>query len=991
MKKAKILILSFFIMLGTLMITQNANAEEAPIEIRTPNDLMAINNDPSASYILMNDIDLSETKKGGELDAGNGWVPLSKFKGVLDGNGYRIIGMHMDCKGNSIYGYGETYGLFSEIEKGGVVKNLGLIDIDINMTGEYQGSGFYCGSITGYCAGTIQNCFVTGNMIEEAEFDMSLDREYVGGVCGYVYGTVIDLFCKVNIECNGRIERICGIAGEICNGEGAHYATVENCYYIGQIKYKICNQYHIVDPVGYRRYANGKPKNVFYLKDCIEFYSEEDIEPDYNTNSSEPKTDTQMKMQGSFTGYDFDNIWEIDPYCSYKYPQLKNNRIVRVESMEVTGLGKNEYFQGDKMDLTGVAVKITYEDGISTSIPLTMEMMSGIEMDRIGKQTATITYGGKTQSFEIEVKAVPVKSISMPAELSIYRPDSQQITAKVLPENASNKTLKWTSSDTSIATVSNSGLVKAKNPGSVTITATSEDGVTATCDVTVLVACTSLSVNTNSITLEVGDSKEIKTEVLPIECTDEIKWKSSNERIVQVENGKITAVSAGDATVTAYTDNGKEAQCEVIVNIPVEKIALPEAVNIYSGKSETMKAVFTPENAANKKLKWESEDSDIASVDASGQVSAKNAGTTTITATTSNGKTATCKVTVLVPCTSIRLDQSDIRLEVGKTGEIKADILPVECMDVVKWKTDNSQIVKVENGKITAVAAGNTVITAYTDSGMQAQCRVSAVIPVNSVSIPATVKLYTAKSQKLTVSFAPENATDKTITWNSSNANIASVDDTGLVRAKATGTTTITATSSNGKTAECKVTVLVACVSIILDKDTYEMQTGEVGKITAIPVPANASDIIKWKTSNAGIADVANGEIYAIAGGQAIITAYTDQGINAVCTVTVIDVAQTVKQVKNIKLKIKSAKNVKGKKLKVTINKNSILDGYEIQYATKSNFGNKKTVKCSEGSCTVKKLKKNKKYYVRYRGYKSIRGTVYYSNWSAVKKVVIKK
>ena len=569
------------------------------------------------------------------------------------------------------------------------------------------------------------------------------------------------------------------------------------------------------------RYSSEKENN-YYLSTSVQAGTE-------NDSNDKALTESMMKMQGSFTGFDFANTWEIDPYCSYKYPQLKNNRIVRLTSLDLTAPSKLVYDQGDELDLSDAKVKLNYEDDVNSTIPLTTGMLSGYDMSKIGKQTVNVTYGGISKPFDIEVKEIPVESVSIISNLSIYRPESKQITATILPERASDKKLAWTSSDTSIATVSD-GLVRAKNPGTVTITATSV-----------------------------------------------------------------------------------------------------------------------------------------------------------------NGKIAECQVTVMVAATSILLDKTEATLEVGGTDVIKANVLPLECTDEVKWKSDNDNVVQVSNGKIIAVAGGTTTITAYTDSGIEAKCKVTVEIPVTSISVQETLNIYSAKSETLTVTFTPENASNRQLTWNSADPNIASVSEDGAVRGKSAGTTTITATSVNGKTASCKVTVLVACVSLSLDKSSYELQVGNIGKITVTAEPANSADVIKWKTSDANVVDVDNGEVYAIGEGKATITAYTDNGVEAQCVVTVTNAAKVIKQVKDVSVKLKTVKNVKGKKLKLTLTGKSICDGYEIQYASKKNFSGKKTIKKTSGSATINKLKKGKQYYVRARGYKTIQGKIYYGKWSSVKKVKIKK
>lgn len=791
----KIFVLLLIAVIGVVFaLPQNVEAaDEAPIEIRTVSDLMAIENNPSGSYILMNDIDLSETKKGGELDTGHGWTPIPSFSGTLDGNGYRIMNLTMYGNIGSYIDGDYTFGcLFKSVN--GTVKNLGLTNLNVDISSGGRGEEF--GVICGWLSGDVDSCYVTGDIILSGFSN-------VGSIAGDSDGSWIE-------NCINTADITNSYKGGWFHGL-AEYA--DKSYNIGTL---VGSDVNGADSGGYSH------KNYYLNTSVPEGTSE--------NSSSKSLTDAMMKSQGSFVGFDFDNVWGIDPYCSYKYPQLKNNRIVRLDSLTLTAPTKTVYFQGDKLDLSNAKVKLSYEDDVNSTIPLTESLLSGYDMNRIGRQTVTVSYGGKTQSFDIEVKEIPVESISITNSLSIYRPNSMQIAATILPERASDKTITWTSTDNSIATVSQDGMVRAKNPGTVTITAVTNNGKKATCQVTVMVACSSLILDKQSAVLQIGDTADINASVLPLECTEEIKWRSSDESIVQVSGGKITALSGGVAIVTAYTDSGVEAQFNVAVEIPISSIAIKDSLNLYS-----------------------------------------------------------------------------------------------------------------------------------------------------------------AKSEKLVVTFSPAIVSNKSLTWSSSDPNVASVSADGTVRGKNAGTATITATTVNGKTASCKVTVLVACVSLKMNKESCTLKVGDISELKVSKSPASSSDNVKWKTSNSNIVDVEDGEIYGISEGKATITAYTDRGVTATCVVTVTDTAKAIKQTKATKAKIKSIKNASGKKIKLSLSGKSKCDGYEIQYALKKSFRGKKVLKKTGSSVTISKLKKSKNYFVRVRAYKKIEGTIYYGAWSEAKKIKIKK
>ena len=157
--------------------------------------------------------------------------------------------------------------------------------------------------------------------------------------------------------------------------------------------------------------------------------------------------------------------------------------------------------------------------------------------------------------------------------LSLERGGSDTLIATVHPENATDKSVTWSSSDSSVATVDNNGKVTAVSEGQATITVTTNDGgFTDTCQVTVnqkIIHVTSVSLNKGSLTLDEGDSDTLAATVLPENATDKsVTWTSSDSSVASVDNnGKVTAVSEGQATITVTTnDGGLTATCQVTVN-----------------------------------------------------------------------------------------------------------------------------------------------------------------------------------------------------------------------------------------------------------------------------------------------------------------------------------------------------------------------------------------------------------------------------------------
>ena len=537
-------------------------------------DLYAVRNDPAGKYILMDDIDMStDTSPDGAYDCGTGWDSIETFGGTLDGNGHRIIGMHIFGEHVS----GAKVGLFETLDNKAVIKNLGITNLNIDIGGSYVYVGAIAGYVDDYGENRIENCYSEGNIIIQG----SETRGFVGGLIGSLRSEIYSFILKncysaCEIDCS-KIESsvpsvtdkafyIGGICGQYwC--KNIYEASIAQCYNAGNIKGNAQCQIGAIcgDFYSSKVYNNCQPyENCNYLKDSAsQGIGSIEKNPDANCVAL---TEMQMKNPKLFTGYDFEEIWEIDPYCSYQYPQLKNNRMIKINSISLLrSPQKLTYKQGETMQLGNAAIEITYEDGIKTSITLTQDMLSGYNMMQIGTQQVNISYGGQETSFEIEVQEIPVSSITIPEELSIYRSKECQITPVILPESASDKSVDWESSNPAVASVDGNGLVKAKANGTAVITARSSNGLESNCTVTVLVPAVSIQISQTALNLKTGESRAITAQALPLESTDTVKWRSGNSAVAEVYEGTIVAKNAGTTTITAYTDSGAQASCTVTV------------------------------------------------------------------------------------------------------------------------------------------------------------------------------------------------------------------------------------------------------------------------------------------------------------------------------------------------------------------------------------------------------------------------------------------
>ena len=266
-------------------------------------------------------------------------------------------------------------------------------------------------------------------------------------------------------------------------------------------------------------------------------------------------------------------------------------------------------------------------------------------------------------------------------------------------------------------------------------------------------------------------------------------------------------------------------------------------------------------------------------------------GEAVITATCDD-KSATCKVTVNpILAESITFDKSELTLTIGASEKLTATVLPEDVTDkTVTWSTSDAAIATVDNeGNVTAILVGEATITA-TCGDKSATCKVTVnPILAESIALGKTeLTLTIGASEKLTATVLPEDVTDKTVTWSTSDAAIATVDNEGNVTAILVGEATITATCGD-KSATCKVTVNpILAESITLDKTELTLTIGACEKLTATVLPEDVTDkTVTWSTSDAAIATVdTEGNVTAISVGEAVITATCGE-ISTSCRVIV--------------------------------------------------------------------------------------------------------
>ena len=466
---------------------------------------------------------------------------------------------------------------------------------------------------------------------------------------------------------------------------------------------------------------------------------------------------------------------------------------------------------------------------------------------------------------------------------------------------------------------------------------------------------------------------------------------------VQTEDGNTTHVSAGHiATVTDKTGRGiLQAQIDVATGSVVQAIAEKNtymtgvAVAGSAGLSEDVmasaEAVFTGTANADDVNSLEKEGTHVLLVctDDDGTLKVRSTGELSIAIVEEDGKTkvdvvnkATGTVVDYISGGSVIFTNPDfsvckptdcqvnpktLELTVGDTRQLSATVIPTQCNQSVTWRSSNEKMATVDDkGVVTAVAVGVVLIHVVPISNIYTRSD-RCIVTINAKTIAVTgvtlnktsLDMKVGDSETLTATVAPEDATNKAVTWKSSNESVATVDDNGKVTTVGVGEATITATTTDGeKTAECKVTVKAATVAVTgvsLDQTSLDLTVGDSKTLKATVAPLDATNQnVTWESNNTAAATVdQNGAVKAVGVGEATITVTTEDGSKtATCTVKVSKKAGSI-----------SYPTAPVEKLTTdaafTITLTKVGDG-EVTYSSSDTDGKIVVVNSSSGEVTIK-------------------------------------
>lgn len=496
---------------------------------------------------------------------------------------------------------------------------------------------------------------------------------------------------------------------------------------------------------------------------------------------------------------------------------------------------------------------------------------------------------GKTCAVKITVKAIAVpKTLTVsPNAINLRAGETKEITVIADPVNADRTLTDWQVENPDAGKIeavdAANGIYKitALADGGAVFTAASRynESIKVTVNLTVSKELVeSVSITPAKITLAKDASEQLTATVSPAGAPQQVWWKSSDEKIVTVDNtGKITAIESGDAVISAISlaDGTKESKCLVTVGAAAGTVTIDkQIVELTFGEKIKLTASITPSDA-KQDVKWSADNYDLVDIKSDGTVTAKNkSGVARITATSKADKTKKAECIVCIAqqkVTALKLTPPAIQMDTDSVQDFTLTVEPEGATSFVVYKIDedttniklkkfekspssNTYACTVESGKIEETKNITFISTANPE--IKTVLAVTTSVPkVQSVRIAERDKRLTTEQleEKLTVEVLPANAEQK-VKWSSDQPEIVAVDEeSGSLTPKKNGKANITAVSVADATKKDTVTVTVeeslsAISSLTSDKELVFF--GQNAALTAELQPSDAWGNLEWTSSN---------------------------------------------------------------------------------------------------------------------------------------------
>ena len=583
-------------------------------------------------------------------------------------------------------------------------------------------------------------------------------------------------------------------------------------------------------------------------------------------------------------------------------------------STATVAVGSNLTLSAEVRDANGNVLESPHVSWASADASIAEVSPTGVVTGRkVGTVLIAASSRGRDAFSRITVKPTPVAAVRLSfTSRAMQVGQTVQLVAEPLDGGGhvlAGRPVSWVTSDASVATVTNAGMVTAVGAGAAIITASSE-GKSAVATITVsLVPVAGVDVTPATSNLVVGQTTRLSARLRDASGATitgrMISWSSNRSTVATVSSdGLVTAVASGTATITA-TSEGRSGSATINVSArPASAVIVsPGQVTLFAAQTVQLSALVTDDRGqvlTGQTVSFSTSNSAVATVSTSGLVTGVSAGSATITAT-SDAAVGTAVVTIVPdPVAAVDITPASSSIIAGNTVQLTATPMNVSGQPLtgrtIFWSSGTPALASVSSsGMVTGLAAGNAVIIATVDGKQGSATVIVRVVPVATVTVnPPTAAITVGQTVTLTATTTDASGnplSGRIVGWSSSDNTIASVSASGVVTALAPGAATITA-SSEGQSGTAIVTVgpvPVATVSVTPAQPT--LTVGQTVTLTANPMDASGQPVtgraVTWTSGAPSIATVSgSGVVTGVASGSAVITATVD-GVPGSATVVV--------------------------------------------------------------------------------------------------------
>lgn len=413
-----------------------------------------------------------------------------------------------------------------------------------------------------------------------------------------------------------------------------------------------------------------------------------------------------------------------------------------------------------------------------------------------------------------------------------------------------------------------------------------------------------------ALKMNVGDSYTVRCALSSEDTNQRLRFASSDSRVASIGNdGTVYALASGEVTISARASGGAHAEMKVTVDgVPMSELSLNvKELHIEKGQYSGMRVSYNAD-ASDTRLQWLSSDESVVHVDSTGRIEGVGGGEAYVSVIAPNGRSASAKVYVDVEGTAVHISPNDITLGVGAKVPLKLTFLPLDCTDRVRrWVSSDPTVLAVdEQGVLDARSEGTAFVSVLTEDGLTTAMEVLVEAAPQDIQLdPSRATLERGDTLQMQLMFLNADGSvdrsDHLVTWKSSDESVASVDRTGLVTAKKSGSCKIEATA-DGMTASCRLNVEVNIQEVTLNQSEVYMlpeDTGTPIQLKWVFAPLDADDpTISFTSDNTQVATVSQNGLVSMTGGYgtAVITASAKSGASAQFIVNVVTVLPEVEE-----------------------------------------------------------------------------------------------